>query len=250
MTLPAISVQLYSVRGPLESDPVGTISRIADIGLRQVEAGFRYLTQSPALAAAIREYQLATPTLTSPLVDVDRSAAFDLARQIGAHTVVETFVPEPKWTSIEDVQHIADELNAAASEASAFGLRIGYHNHWWELERVFGGERAFDALVERLDPSIVLEVDAYWVAVGGEDPVAFVDRHADRVRYLHLKDGPVSRDNHEQVAAGRGRLPIDRLLRAARNLEAAVIEFDDYPGDVFEAIAQSFAYLSDRKVDA
>ena len=112
------------------------------------------------------------------------------------------------WTTLDDVQSIADRLNTAAAKAADFGLRVGYHNHWWELEHRFEGRTALDQLVDRLDPRVVLEVDAYWVAVGGVDPVEYVASQADRVRFLHLKDGPVTRDNKQQVPAGQGSMPL------------------------------------------
>lgn len=244
MALRSVSVQLYSVRTALESDPSGTIDRIAEIGFTQVEAGFKYLTAHPELIDAIRRNDLGTPTMTASLFEVaDRAPVWGLARRLGATTVSETFVPEQHWTSVADVEHIADELNAAAAEAAGHGLTVAYHNHWWELETRFDGRTAFDLLIERLDPRVVLEIDAYWVAVGGVDPVAFVTAHADRVRFLHLKDGPISRDNAAQRPAGQGSLPIPELIAAAPLLEAGVVEFDEYAGDVFGAIAESLAYL-------
>lgn len=243
MAHPTVSVQLYSVRTALESAPAETIQRLAGIGLTQVEAGLKYLNGVPGLFEAIAEAKLATPTLTASLFHADRASAWSKAHELGAGTVVETFVPVEHWTSLADIDAIASELNAAAAEAAREGLRVGYHNHWWELETTFDGQRAFDLLIERLDPAVILEVDAYWVAVGGEDPVAFVARHADRVRYLHLKDGPIDRDNSHQQPAGMGSLPIREIVAAAPRLESGVIEFDEYDGDVFGAIAESFAFL-------
>ncbi|MFC5006959.1 sugar phosphate isomerase/epimerase family protein [Dactylosporangium cerinum] len=100
--------------------------------------------------------------------------------------------------------------------------------------------------VEKVRPEVVLEIDAYWVAVGGADPVAVVRGFGDRVRFLHLKDGPVSRDNLEQRPAGQGRLPIDAILAAAPQVEAGAVEFDEYAGDIFEGIAASHAFLAPR----
>ncbi len=70
------------------------------------------------------------------------------------------------------------------------------------------------------------------------------------MRFLHLKDGPVSRDNAQQRPAGQGEMPLPELLEAATALEAGVVEFDAYDGDVFDALAQSLDYLSGRVVAA
>jgi sugar phosphate isomerase/epimerase len=244
--LPSLSLQLYSVRNALEADIAGTIDRVAEIGFRQVEASYKVLSRGPELLDAIRRNDLIAPTMTSPLIDVDRDAVFATANELGAKTVIETFIPEQFWTSVDDVATIADELNAAAEKAAGYGLRVAYHNHWWELEQKFDGRTAFDTLTDRLDPSVLLEVDAYWVAVGGENVLEFLGRQADRVHFLHLKDGPVNRENTQQVPAGQGAMPLWDVIEAAPNLEVGVIEFDDYAGDVFEAIAASFAYLNPK----
>jgi sugar phosphate isomerase/epimerase len=246
MPLRSVSLQLYSVRDALERDIPGTIARVADIGLRQVEASYKVLSRGPELLDAIRANGLTAPTMTSPLLDVDRDAVFATANELGAGTVVETFLPEPLWTSADDVRRIADELNAAAEKAAGYGLRVGYHNHWWELEQEFEGMTALDLLASELRPEVVFEIDAYWVAVGGVDPVEFIARHVDRVRFLHLKDGPVSLDKLAQKPAGQGSMPVLDVIEAAKDLEVGVIEFDEYDGDVFDAIAQSFAYLDAR----
>lgn len=245
MSLRSLSLQLYSVRNALDEDMPQTIARVADIGYKQVEASYKFLSRGPALLDAIRANDLTSPTMTGSLVDVDnRDHVFATAVELGARSVIDTFIPEPRWSSAEDVRHIAHELNAAAAEAAEHGLRVGYHNHWWELQKEFDGVIALELLISHLAPEVVLEVDAYWVAVGGVDPVDFVARHSDRVRFLHLKDGPINNDNAQQVAAGQGKLPIVGLLEAATLLEAGIVEFDEFDGDVFGAIGASFDYLN------
>lgn len=251
MSLQSLSLQLYSVRNALNEDIAGTIARVAEIGFTQVEASSKWLTLGPELQDAIRANNLISPTITSPLVNIgrenlDRAAIFAMANELGSKTVIDTFIPEEHWGSADAVARIADELNAASEEAAGYGLRVAYHNHWWELEHKFDGRTAFETLTDRLRPEVLLEVDAYWVAVGGEDVLAFLGRQAERVHFLHLKDGPVNRDNKQQAVAGTGSMPILDVIAATPNLEVGVIEFDDYEGDVFEAIAGSFAYLNPR----
>jgi sugar phosphate isomerase/epimerase len=184
--------------------------------------------------------------MSSPLIDVDLDRVFAAAGEVGAHTVVETHVPERFWTGLDDVDRIAGHLNTAAVAAADHGIRIGYHNHWWELERRFDGRTALEALVDRLRPEVVLEVDVYWAAVGGEDVPALLGRLGERVRFLHLKDGPVNHENTQQLPAGRGALPMPEILDAVPEVEAGAVEFDDYAGDIFDGIAASFAYLDPR----
>ncbi|MFD0975094.1 sugar phosphate isomerase/epimerase family protein [Plantactinospora endophytica] len=245
-SLNSLSLQLYSVRNALDEDLAGTLARVAEIGYQQVECSYKLFSRGPEVASALRDSGLSVATFTSSLVDTDHEAIFAAAVSLGATAVIDTYIPEEFWTSEEDVDRIAGHLNRAAVGAAAHGLRVGYHNHWWELERQFAGKSALELLVDKVRPEVVLEIDAYWVAVGGADPVAVVRNFGDRVRFLHLKDGPISRDNLEQRPAGQGRLPIDAILAAAPQVEVGAVEFDEYDGDIFEGIAASHAFLSQR----
>jgi sugar phosphate isomerase/epimerase len=97
-------------------------------------------------------------------------------------------------------------------------------------------------LAAHLDDAVVLEVDTYWAAVGGQDPVALLKRLGHRVTAVHVKDGPATADPIDQVAVGQGRLPIREILAAAPQA-LRVVELDDTRGDRFHAIADSCAWL-------
>ncbi len=45
-------------------------------------------------------------------------------------------------------------------------------------------------------------------------------------------------------------MPIWDVLDAASSLEAAVVELDDFQGDMFDAVRDSYNYLSAGKVSA
>ena len=123
--------------------------------------------------------------------------------------------PSEEWGTEDGVHAIADDLAAAAERAAGHGLRVGYHNHHWELANVFGGRTALELFAERAGPEVVLELDTYWAAVGGQDVPALLGRLGDRVRLLHLKDGPITRDNEQQLPLGGGAMPVAAILAAA-----------------------------------
>jgi sugar phosphate isomerase/epimerase len=244
--LPSLSLQLYSVRNAIDEDLAGTLAKVAGIGYRQIEASYKLYSRGPEFLDAVRANGFAVPTMTSSLIDADLDAVFSAATELGAHTVVDTFIPEQFWTDESDAVRIAGQLNTAAEKAKEYGLRVGYHNHWWELERRFSGRTALETMADRLSPEVVLEIDAYWVAVGGEDVVELLGRQTDRVHFLHLKDGPVNRENLQQRPAGQGRMPWPEILDAVPDLEVGVVEFDMYAGDIFEGVGASFAYFEPR----
>jgi len=238
----AHSVQLYSVRNALEEDLPGTIRRLAEIGYTQVEP-YKFTARTEELAAAFAENDITAPTGHAPLLAGDQDEIFAAARHLGITTVIDPYRPAEHWDDPGKIQDTAARLNAAAKKGAGAGIRVGYHNHWWELSSEAEGTTALEYFASLLDPEVVLEVDAYWAAVGGENPAALLGRLGDRVIALHLKDGPVNEDTHAQLPAGQGKMDLWGVIAAATNLEVAVVEFDNYAGDIFDGLAASLRYL-------
>ena len=83
--------------------------------------------------------------------------------------------------------------------------------------------------------------------MGGEDPAELLRRLGDRVRFVHIKDGPLTKNDREQVAVGSGSMRVWDVLDAVPGLEVAVVELDDFDGDVFIAVADSLTYLNEGR---
>lgn len=241
MTSSNLSVQLYTVRESLSDDLPGTIKRLAEIGFTKVEP--YNFTAFEGLGEALRANGITAPTTHAHFVGEDPTDVFAAARDLGIETVIDPHVPAERWQTAESVAEIATQLNDAAKKAAEYGLRVGYHNHAHELESVIDGTPALELFASQLDPEVVLEVDTYWAAVGGVDPVGLLGRLGDRVVALHVKDGPATKDNKDQVAVGSGTLPIRSIIEAAPSA-LRVIELDDSRDDRFTAVADSFAYLT------
>lgn len=166
--------------------------------------------------------------------------------------MIDPFVAPERWATLADVQRNADRLNARARQAADFGLRVGYHNHDHELTSRIDDRSALEVFADLLDPSVVLEVDLYWATAGGADAVPLLERLGERVVAVHVKDGPMrpgisARElPTDQQPAGRGDVPLAAVLSAGLDIDYAVIEFDHYEGDVFEGIAESYAFLTSR----
>jgi sugar phosphate isomerase/epimerase len=237
------SLQLYTLRDALEADLPGTIRRVADVGFTQVEP-YNFVDTAEALGEALKENGLTAPSGHAPLLSQDQDRIFAAAKRLGISTVIDPFIPAGSWQRAEDIRATAAKLNEAARKGAEYGIRVGYHNHQWELESTVEGRTALEYFADRLDPDVVLEVDTYWVAVGGHDPVAVLERLGGRVKFIHIKDGPLTTDTKAQLPAGKGQVAVLDVIAAATSVEAGVVEFDDYAGDIFEGIAESLAYLS------
>lgn len=239
-TMSHASVQLYSVRAALAADPARALARLAGLGFEEVEP-FGVDRHASGFADALAASGLRARAGHGSLLEAEEpERVFDAARGLGLDTVIEPTAREG-WTSTDGVDALAERLNGLAERAAPCGLAVGYHNHWWEFAEL-DGRPALERLAERLDPSVELELDAYWAAVAGADVPALAARLAGRIRHVHVKDGPPSADAAEQRPAGSGRTRLAEVLAAVPQA-TRVVEFDDYRGDVFDGIAASLAWI-------
>jgi len=270
---PALSVQLYTVREALTEDLRGALARLASLGLRDVEV-FDFVDRAPVLADALTKTGLRARTGHASLLSQglgfddpalaagqagppSHDAVFRAATTIGLEVVIDPFVSVDRWLTEDAVRDTANRLNAAAEKAADQGLRVGYHNHAQEFIASFNGLTAYEWFVEQLRDDVVLEVDLYWAATGGQDVPALLRRLGERVKALHLKDGIIGANPFlpdaprldattlDQRPAGQGELPLLDYLAAAPFTEYGVIEFDHYArGEIFDGIQASVDYFN------
>jgi sugar phosphate isomerase/epimerase len=238
-----LSVQLYTLREALAADTDRTLAELAELGFRLVEP-YGLPQTAESLRPSLARYDLSAPTAHGGFLGADQDQVFTATRDLGVQTLIQPSVDPARWQDAAGVTGIAEELNQAGATAAEYGLRVGYHNHHFELESQIDGRHALEVLADQLDPTVVLEVDTYWAYAGGADVPALLGRLRDRVLALHVKDGDGSLNPKAQTAVGSGTLPVLDFIAAAPNA-LRVVELDDTEGDRMAAVAASRAYLLD-----
>ena len=260
------SIQLFTLKNELDADLDGTLAAVAARGFVAVEP-YDFVHRAEPLAAALAAAGLVAPSghaflASESFVNPDGSGTsipvptpaevFAAAKTLGMGTVIDPYTEPARWESVEQIAETARLLNAAAEIGTASGIRVGYHNHAHELEAVFDGVTGLEVLAGLLDERVVLEVDLYWVARGGVDPVALLQRLGSRVVAVHAKDGTLDPElvnaypPADQVPAGDGAVPLVAAIAAAPALELAIVEFDHYEGDLLDAVERSRVYLDEN----
>jgi inosose dehydratase len=85
-----------------------------------------------------------------------------------------------------EFQALAETLNALGEASLEEGVRSCFHPH---VGQVIESEPEIERLLAATDPALVfLGPDTGHLAWAGVEPVAFCQRHVDRIRTLHLKD--------------------------------------------------------------
>ncbi|HEY6481388.1 MAG TPA: sugar phosphate isomerase/epimerase [Streptosporangiaceae bacterium] len=237
------ALQLYTVREELAGGRKDVLDRIASFGYGAVEP-FDVLSDTAGLQADLAAAGLSVCSVHATPAGPRAEAVAAAVRQLGGDTIIVPHMPAERFADDGAVRALAGELNEMARRAAEHGLRLGYHNHDFELSSLIGGRPALEVLADALDDGVILEVDTYWAAVGGQDVPDLLRRLGERVRYLHVKDGPaVSRDD-SMVAVGSGRMPVAEILAASPSAEWHVVELDRCATDMMTAVRDSLAWLA------
>jgi sugar phosphate isomerase/epimerase len=240
---PRFGLQLYTLREECTRDLEATLAFVARCGYAGVEVAALYERSARGFRALLDANGLAVASIHAMPFGDAAARALDDAQALGAPLVVVPFAHPDRFKSVDAVAALANELNAAHALAHSRGLRLGYHNHFWEWRALEDGRVAFDALLARLDPALEIELDVYWAATAGRDPAAELRALGARVTRLHLKDGPADKPESPMVALGDGVVEITGAMQAAAHADWMLVELDACAGDMKQAVQKSADWL-------
>ena len=244
-----IALQLYTLREETARDFLGTLRRVAEIGYRAVEFAGYGTVPVPDLRAALDEYGLRAMGAHVPLLAFETRLTDVLAdlRRLGCAYAVVPILPEERRPDAAQAGALADAFNRFGAACRAEGIAFAYHNHAFEFAPLPGGadgQSLFDVLVAETDPTLVaFELDVYWAAFAGLDPLALIQRHAGRVPLLHLKDMAPD-PGRADLPVGDGTLPWPDILAAGSAAGARWYTVEqDHPRDAFADVERSLRNL-------
>ena len=255
--LQTIGAELYTVRKALPEKPAETLRAIEAIGYREAEFNTADLEK---LLPVLRDAHLKPTAVHIDLnigmkgTDDQIARVIDSVKAAGIGYMVFPYVPPADRGNIEKTRAFARHLNQIGEKCHAAGITFCYHNHCFEFEPIEGTTR-FQVLMDSTDKKLVsLEMDAFWVSVGGHDPVEVLQKMSGRVPLVHLKDKAqgtavqykesVTPGTFKEV--GNGVIDWAKVLKAANaaGVKHYFVEQDQTPGDPLDSLRQSFQYLS------
>jgi sugar phosphate isomerase/epimerase len=247
-----LGVQLYTVRSIIESDVPGTLAAIRKIGYSTVETyAAEYKMPAKDLRQAIVDAGLTAPS--GHFGYADFGTRLDYAKELGLEYIVCSSIPGTIANSADGYKKAAEQYNAWGEQAKKVGLKFGFHNHDMEFKD-YGGVTGFDVLIENTDPALVQwQMDCYWVAQAGRDPVEMLRKYGKRMQSLHLKDRkpgfPPSTDTGPGAAhfteIGTGTLDWATILRLADkdHIPYMYVEQDQVERPPLESLQISYTNL-------
>ncbi|MET0569861.1 MAG: sugar phosphate isomerase/epimerase [Pedobacter agri] len=254
----AVGLQLYSLRVDLPKDLKGTIEKVGKAGFSQVETyGFSIKDQFWGLTPIEFKKLLAANGLTavsnhfslgSYLSDGNTSelkASIAAAKVLGSKYVTIPYLDQSIRKTAADYKKIAAKINVAAKMCKDAGLRLAYHNHDFEFEK-FGETTGYQILLNETDKNLVdFELDLYWVARSGNDPLKLFKQNPGRFTMWHVKD--MDKTNPELNAeVGTGSIDWKPIFAAAKlsGMKYFFVEHEtNYKPNPIESVAASCDYI-------
>jgi len=240
-------VQLYTFRDEMAKDAIGTLEKIASIGIKKIESARskngHYYGLSP-----IEMKETCTKLGMSLLSGhVALNDTFDKTMEeavaSGQEYLICSSMPS-KGQTIDNYKKVADNFNKAGEACKKLGLKFGYHNHEYEFESE-NGEVLYDVLMDNTDPELVfMELDLGWVIVGGKDPLDYFKRYPGRFPQWHLKD--MNMIKKESTEFGKGGLDIATMManQELSGVKHIFIEQEEYASTPFESMTHNMKYLN------
>ena len=221
---PRVALQLYTLRRQAEQDLETALDQAMEAGYREIEwfGGLRGRTAED-LRGILSERGLGLMAAHVPLAELeaDPASVMETWRALHCQILVCPWLDAGQRGdgSRPHYMELGRRLDLLSYRFRAGGFRFAYHNHEFELqpfdddepERL--GRDGLRALVSRRShDGWGLELDIYWAAFAGADPVALIRELGDRVQVLHLKDGllpgPPEARTAEQATSERWFRPL------------------------------------------
>lgn len=230
-------LQLWSVKQALAKDPVGVLKQIAANGYKKIESfeggkGMFWGMKNTEFKKVMDD--LGMNMVSSHCNDTGNLASFErkaaAAGEIGLKYLICAFKGPQK--SIDNFKQFSDEFNACGEIAKKHGLRFAYHNHDYSF-KAMDGIIPQDLMMKNTDSTIVdFEMDMYWTAAAGVDPVAYMDKFPNRFKLVHVKDMTKTATGHESCVIGKGTIDYKNLLSkvAKRGVAHMIVEQEAYTG--------------------
>jgi len=203
-TIPQPGVQLFTYFNSIDNDVEGTLKKVAETGVRNIESAFSrkgdyYGLSAKAFSKLLKDlgmtwrshHVFGAPRKKSGEGPVFKNLVensqqiIDEAAEGGIEYLVAAHLPISTGPEIDTSLEI---LNTAAENTKKAGLQLIYHNEPADFKSV-DGKVPYEVFLTQTDTAALkFELDIAWALKGGADPISFIKRYPGRFPLWHVKD--------------------------------------------------------------
>jgi sugar phosphate isomerase/epimerase len=186
-----IALELWSVRKQCEKELPAVLRAVAKMGYYGVELAHSYYGYD---AAAWRKLLDDNGLKSCGMhMGLPMLAGDEFQKTVEIHKALETpylviaSLPKKNVASVQALLETAKLFNQLSKQLKPHGMKIGYHCHGGDFEKV-EGRTPWEVLGENTSPDVLLQLDIGNCIGGGGDPVAMLKKFPGRSVSVHLKD--------------------------------------------------------------
>ena len=248
-----VGIQLYSIREDMKIDPMGSLTKLAEMGYKYVEhANYVnhkfYGWSAQEFKKRLDDLGLKMPSghtvMGKPHWDDSKKDFTDLWKKTveDAATCGQEFVISPSIDmGIRKDKNLLlkymDIFNKSGELCQKFDMKFGYHNHDFEFSEKLEGELLYDIMLNNTDPKLVTQqLDIGNMINGGGVPAEILKKWPGRFVSMHVKDEIVSKageDKYESTILGKGIINVLEMVKLGDTLGGTkhfIIEQEAYQG--------------------
>ena len=238
-----IGTQLWCVRKQLATDIPRTLNALSAIGFDAVElenafgksgAEWRRHLDAAKLKPCGFHHRL------EEMQDDKLAATVAFNQAIGNRNLIVRSFPAEVYKSTDLVKKAADSVNEIAEKVKSHKMRVGYHNHTTDFNRI-DGEYWWNLFADRTTKDVILQFDTGNASeMAGVPIVDLIRRNAGRTVSMHVK--PFSKKNPDAYL-GADELDWPAIMTASESvggIEWYIIEYEREGPPPLEALKANF----------
>jgi len=227
-TIP-IGTQLWCVRKQLAGDVPGTLKALGALGYEAVElenafgkSGAEWKTHLDAAGLKACGFHHTLAELSGDKL----AASVEFNQAIGnRNLIIRSLAPET-YNSADLLKKTADQVNEVAERLKPHKMRVGYHNHTKDFNRI-DGEYWWNRFADQTAKTVILQFDTGNASeMEGVAPQSLIERNAGRTISMHVK--PFSKKD-PNAYLGKDELDWPAIMTAAETkggIEWYIIEYE------------------------
>lgn len=247
-----IALQLYSLRNEMKEDPIKYHKMIADWGISALEGGGTYGMSDAEYGKLLADNNLRVVGVSADYNQLTKTLKpiIDQAKKYGAKYATCYWIPHTEGAiSMDEIKVATALFNSVGEQLKKEGITFTYHPHGYEFAKEGKGV-VMDYMLKNAE-HFAFNMDVYWVAMGGGDPVKIMKKYKGKFPQLHLKDRKIGTpgspdgrgDVETNVVLGTGDIDIAGLIKQAKKQGTKYLVIEDESSRSVEQIPQSVAFI-------
>jgi sugar phosphate isomerase/epimerase len=226
-----IGTQAWCVRKTLATDIPGTLAQVSQAGFELIELENAFGKSGKEWRGFLDAANLKAAGFHHTLAEVrgeKLAQTIEFNQAIGNRNLIIRSLQPGVYESLDLLKQTADELNAIAEKLKPHQLRIGYHNHTTDFNKL-DGEYWWNRFADATSKDVVLQFDTGNASEkDGVNVVEVLKRNAGRTKSMHIK--PFSKAS-PNAFLGADELPWPAIMTAAEGLAGVELYIIEYEKD-------------------